>query len=309
MTMETRLLKMFCVVAETGSLVKAAEKLHLTPSAISHGLKLLETQLGCRLFERAGRKMLLNQAGEQLLTGVRPPLAALDTAAASLKRLGKWGKARLRIGASASICRHVLPDVIRELRKANEQLEFQVESGDTAELMEMVRSNKMDVALGLAPESQAGLETRPIFRDELMFVFAPSHPWATGRPITNDELRTQPFILYHRSSVTVRLVNEFFRQLDIVPSTIMEIGNTDAIKELVRLNLGVAMLAPWAADRELVRKTLKMRPVGAKPLTRNWVMFYLSGRRLTLAEESFCKCCRQQAAALRLDRKDLPAAK
>ena len=76
--METRLLKMFCVVAENGSLVTAAGKLHLTPSALSHGLKSLEGQLGCRLFERAGRRMVLNQAGEQFLMSIQPPLAALD---------------------------------------------------------------------------------------------------------------------------------------------------------------------------------------------------------------------------------------
>ena len=100
--METRLLKMFCAVAETGGLVTAGRKLHLTPSALSHSLKALETDLGCRLFERVGKRMVLNQAGEQLLAQVRGPLAALESAANGIKRLAKWGQTRLRIGASAS---------------------------------------------------------------------------------------------------------------------------------------------------------------------------------------------------------------
>jgi DNA-binding transcriptional LysR family regulator len=302
--MDTRLLRMFCAVAESGSLGKAAEKLHLTPSAISHAIKALESQLGCRLFERSGKRMLLNQAGEQLLAQVRPPLAALDAAAESLKRLGKWGQSRLRVGASASICQHLLPGVIRELKKAHAQIELQVESGDTPELVELLRGNKIDLGLGVAPESNGGLEVRPLFRDELMFVFAPSHPWSAGRPISRDELRTQPLILYQRASLTARTVNEFFRSLDLVPSAIMEIGSIEAIKELVKLNLGVSVLAPWTVDDELVRKKLKMRPLSTKPLTRHWVALSLAGRRLTLAEEQFCKLCRHHAQGMRLDRKD-----
>src|SRR4051812_2408343 len=147
--MDTRLLRMFCVVAEHGSLAAAAGKLHLTPSAISHGLKSLETQLNCRLFERAGRRMMLNQAGEQLLAQVRPPLAALEEAGEALKRLGKWGRSRLRIGASASICSHVLPGVLRELKKSMPEMELRVESGDTPELVELVRRNKVDLALAV----------------------------------------------------------------------------------------------------------------------------------------------------------------
>ena len=124
--METRLLKMFCAAAAGGSLVKAAARLHLTPSAISHGIKALELELGCRLFERAGKKMLLNQAGEQLLTQVQPSLAALDAAADAVKRLARLGRVRLHIGATAAACGFVLPGVIRELKKSNVHLELQV---------------------------------------------------------------------------------------------------------------------------------------------------------------------------------------
>ncbi|MBI3850238.1 MAG: LysR family transcriptional regulator [Verrucomicrobia bacterium] len=307
--METRLLKMFCAVAESGSLVTAARKAHLTPSAISHAIKSLETELGCRLFERAGKKMLLNQAGEQLLAQVSPPLAALEAAAEALKRLGKWGQTRLRIGAAASACQHILPGVIREIKKSNAQLELQIESGDMPEMVELVRANKVDLALGVAPDSLAGLEARSIFRDELMFVCAPSHPWAAGRPITAEGLRTQPLILYQRHSFTARLVEEFFRRLDIVPSTVMEIASIEAIKELVKLNLGVSVLAPWTVGRELVRGTLKMRPLGSQPLRRPWVLIWLAGRRLSLPEETFCRLCRAHAASMRLDRRDVPALK
>ena len=278
--MDTRLLKVFSAVAESGSLVIAARKVHLTPSAISHSLKSLETDLGCRLFERVGKRMVLNQAGEQLLSQIHGPLNALASAAEAIKRLGKWGQTRLRIATSASACQHILPQVIRELKKNDGAIELRIESGDTPRALQLLRENKVDIALAIAAENSSGFEMRPIFRDELMFVFSASHPWADGRTITHDEIRAQQFIIYQRSSVTAAVIDEHFRQLQIVPSVAMEVD-----------------------------KTLKMRPLGAKPVRRQWSAVSLATRRMTLAEENFCRLCRHQTAAMRLDRSDVPSIK
>ncbi|MCI0744196.1 MAG: LysR family transcriptional regulator [Verrucomicrobia subdivision 3 bacterium] len=305
--METRLLKMFCSVAETGSLVAAASQLHLTPSAVSHSLKNLETDLGCRLFHRVGKKLVMNQAGEQLLAQIKQPLAALEAAQNSLRQLARWGQTRLRLGAAASTCQYVLPSVIRELKKSFPKVTLQVESGDTPEMVEHIEQNRLDLVLGVAPQNPSGLDVRPIFKDELLFTFSPAHPWADGKPISRDEIRLQPLIVYQRHSVTTRLLDDYFRSLDLVPTTVMEIDNMEAIKELVKLNLGVSLLAPWTAGRELAAGSLRMRPPGPRPLRREWAVMSLAGRRLALVEETFVKLCRTAAAALRLDRKDIPA--
>jgi DNA-binding transcriptional LysR family regulator len=304
--MDTRLLKMFCAVARHNSLGVAARQLHVTPSAISHGLKSLETQLGCRLFDRAGKRMVLNQAGEQLLAQVEQPLGALDAAEDSIKRLAKWGQTRLRIAAAASACEYLLPAVIRELKKTFPNATFQVESGDMTVGIEMLKQNRIDLALGVAPPAGTGLEMRPVFTDELLFVFAPPHPWATARSIAREDLQRQPLILYQRSSLTARMLDDYFRGLDLVPSTVMEMGSIAAIKKLVKLNLGVSVLAPWAVDSELARGALKMRPLGARPLKRQWVIAWLARRRLGLIEETFIRLCRNEASGLRMDRRDVP---
>lgn len=305
--MELRLLKVFCAVAESGSLVVAAGKLHLTPSAISHSLKSLESDLGCRIFQRVGKRMVLNHAGEQLLAKIRQPLDALDAAAEGIRRFGQWGQTRLRLGASTAACQHILPSVIRELKKTHPVLELQVASGDTPHTLNLVRENQVELALAISPETSVGLEVRPIFRDELMFVFSPSHPWAQGRPIPREEISAQPFIGYDRSSFTAKLIDQYFRRLEISPKFLMEVDNTGAIIEMVKFNLGVAILAPWTADHELVRGELMARPLGAKPLRRQWSIVSLSARPMSFVEETFCRLCRNQAAGMRLDRSDLPA--
>ena len=89
----------------------------------------------------------------------------------------------------------------------------------------------------------------------------------------------------------------------------MEVDSIGAIIELLKLDLGVSILAPWTVEHELIRKTLKMRPLGAKPLRRQWSAVSLATRRMTLAEENFCRLCRNQTAGMRLDRGDVPSVK
>lgn len=304
--MELRVLRVFCAVARLGSVVAAAQKVNLTPSALSHALRGLEDEIGCRLFDRKGKRMVLNPAGEELLARVTEPMAALDTAAEAVRNLGKWGQTRLRIGAAATLCHLLLPPVIRELKKLHPNLRLQVESGDMLELLESLRARRIDLALGVLPEPARGLEARPLFDDEMLLTFGANHEWADGRPLSRDDLRSQPIILYQRNSLTGGVVDDYFAQLGVSPSAVMEIGSITAIKEMVKLGLGVSVLAPWVAERELSRGLLKMRPLGPRALRRRWGMVHWSTHRLGLAEETFCRLCRSHAAALPLDRKDLP---
>jgi DNA-binding transcriptional LysR family regulator len=170
--LDTRLLRVFCSVAQQGSLAAAARQLHLTASALSHSLKALESHLGCRLFDRVGKQIVLNQAGEQLLAQVQAPLSALAAAEDALKNLARWGKSRLRIGAATSSCHHILPAVLRELLQRCRQVSVEVESGDMHKMLERLAENRIDLALGIGPVSDPRFDLRPMFRDELMYVFA-----------------------------------------------------------------------------------------------------------------------------------------
>lgn len=298
---------MFSAVARHGSVAAAAQEVNLTPSALSHALRGLETEVGCRLFDRKGKRMVLNPAGEELLARVREPMAAINAAADAVRNLGRWGQTRLRVGAAATLCQILLPPVIRELKKLHPGLHLQVESGDMPELLESLRARRIDLAVGVAPEPMRGLEQRPLFEDEMLLVFGSSHPWAAGQPLTREDLRSQPIILYQRNSLTGGVVDDHFAQLGVSPSAVMEIGSITAIKEMVKLGLGVSVLAPWVAERELGRGLLKMRPLGARALRRSWVLAHWSSHRLGMAEETFFRLCRSQAASLPLDRKDLPS--
>src|SRR5437868_13164763 len=110
--LNSRQLRAFVTLVRTGSFTLAAKELYLSQSAVSHSMKALEQDVGCRLLDRVGKTVLLTQAGEQLLQRTEKILREMGEARQELHHLSKWGKGRLRIGASTTACQHILPAVL-----------------------------------------------------------------------------------------------------------------------------------------------------------------------------------------------------
>jgi DNA-binding transcriptional LysR family regulator len=290
--LDSRQLRAFATLARTGSFTLAAKELYLSQSAVSHSMKALEQDVGCRLLDRLGKKVSLTQAGEQLLHHAEKILSEMSEARASLEQLGKWGRARLRIGASPTACQYILPSVLREFKESFPRCLISVEPGDTPEAIELLRNNRIDLALALEPKNEEKMEFHPLFADEMVFLTSPAHPWAMSGRVVREEIPRQNYVLYNKNSYTFRLVEEYFRVEDMVLNTVIEFGSMDAIKELVKLGLGVSILAPWIAQKELHEKSLVSVPLGRRKLKRTWGIMHWKGRRLSLAEETFVSLCR-----------------
>lgn len=297
--LDSRQLRAFSILARTGSFTATAQELHLSQSAISHAMKALEQEIGCRLLDRMGKTVMLNQAGEQLLVHVEKVLQEMATARAELGRLGKWGSSRLRIGASTTACQHVLPAVLREFKESFPQCAISIEPGDTPEMIDALRAHRIDLAVNLEPRREESLEFRPLFTDELVFVVSPRHPWAEAGKVTGSEIPRQHYILYGKGSYTFRMIEEYFRRDQVVLHSQLDLGNMEAIKELVKLGLGISILAPWTARKELREKSLVALPLGRRKLKRRWGVLHWRGRRLSLAEETFVGLCESVCAKIR----------
>ena len=289
--LDSRQLRAFSILARTGSFTATAQELHLSQSAISHSMKALEQEIGCRLLDRMGKTVVLTQAGEQLLVHVEKVLQEMATARVELGRLGKWGSSRLRIGASTTACQHVLPAVLREFKESFPQCAISIEPGDTPEMIDALRQHRIDLAVNLEPRREEPLEFRPLFTDELVFITSPLHPWARAGKVVRDEIPRQHYILYGKGSYTFKMVEDYFRQDQVVLQSQLDLGNMEAIKELVKLGLGISILAPWTARKELQEKSLVALPLGKRKLKRRWGVLHWRGRRLNLAEETFIGLC------------------
>lgn len=288
---DSRQLLAFIRLAECASFTGAAKQLHLSQSAVSHSIKAIEADLGCRLFDRVGKKVLLTQAGEQLQHHAQRILTETRAARSSLKHLGKWGRGRLRIAASTTACQYILPEVFRELKKALPDTAIILEPCDTAEATDLLRENRVDLGLVIESRLDNQFEFRALFSDEMGFIVSPSHPWALAGRAIREEIPRQQYIQYSKASFTFRAVEQYFREEDVALNTVMELGSVEAIKEMVKLGLGVTVLASWVARRELDDGSLVALPLGRRKLTRTWGLIHWRERRHSLAEERFLSLC------------------
>ncbi len=289
---DSRQLRAFLALSRTGSFTLAAKELFLSQSAVSHSMKALETDVGCRLFDRMGKKVLLTQAGEALLHHTEKILQEMATARAALEQLGKWGAGRLRLGTSPTACQYILPAVLRQFKESFPKCRIAVEPGDTLESIEAIRNNRIDLAITLEPRHEEQFDFHPLFTDELTFLVGAMHSWAREGHVVRQEIPKQSYVLYNKNSYTFRMVQDYFLQEDMVLNTVIELGSMEAIKELVKLGLGVGILTPWIAQKELQDKSLVSLPLGRRKLRRNWGVIHWRGRRLTLAEETFLGLCK-----------------
>ncbi|HVW20785.1 MAG TPA: LysR family transcriptional regulator [Opitutaceae bacterium] len=300
--LDSRQLLAFASVSRRGSFTRAAKDLYLTQSAVSHAVKALETDLGCRLLDRVGKRVMLTQAGEQFLRSVDKILREMDAARSGLEALSKWGHGRLRVGASTTACQHILPTVLREFRQSFPRCVIKIEPGDHGRQLELLREGQVDLALVLQPSasSQNEFVFVPLFQDELRFFVAPRHPWTRAGRAPRDQIANESLILYNKTSYTFRLINDYFREEGINLTNFIELGSMEAIKELVKIGVGVGVLAPWIARAELERGAFVSLPLGSRRLRRRWAVAYLKGRRLALAEETFVGLCETVAESLGL---------
>ena len=298
--LDSRQLRAFATLARTTSFTQTARELHLTQSAISHSMKALESDVGCRLLDRLGKKVALTQAGEQLLHHAQKILSEMDHARSSLGKLGKWGRGRLRLGASTTACQHLIPPVLREFKESFPEHAISIEPGDTRGLVTALSQHRIDLALTIEPQNEPNLEFHPLFTDELFFLIGSQHPWAKAGHVERAEIPKQNFILYSKTSVTFRLVEEYFRREDMVLHAVIEVGSMEATKELVKLGLGVSVLAPWIAQKELDEGSIVALPLGRRKLQRRWGILHWRGKRLNLAEETFVGLCEAATELLRV---------
>ena len=289
--LDSRQLRAFLMLAHKGSFTSAAKELNLTQSAISHAVKALEEDVGCRLLDRMGKRVLLTQAGEQFLYRAEKIFEEMSAARADLETLSRWGQGRLRIGAGAMACQYILPPVLREFQKKFPECRLNIDPGDTTELVDALSANEIDIAMTLEPANEPSLEFRSLFTDELVFLVDPKHPWVSMGRVLRADIPRQKYILNFRNSRNVELIEDYFRAENVEIKSVVEVGSMSAIKELVKLGLGITILAPWIAQAELAKKSLVALPVGRRKLKRQWGLLFLKGRSMGWAEETFVKLC------------------
>ena len=295
--LDSRQLRAFTVLAREGSFTQAGRVVHLTQSAISHAIRALEDDLGCQLFHRLGKRVFLTHHGRELMRHAEAIQLQMAQARASLGALDQNPRGHLRVGCTPAASQYILPTVLREFRDSFPLYSITVVPGETPDTVEKLDSGTLVLGVCLKPRDVSRLDCHPLFEDDMVFLISPLHPWRKKPPKPAD-LAAETFIVSSRGSYTYALINDYFQKLGARPNSFMELGNTEAIKELVKLGLGIAIIAPWTVREEIKNKELAALPLVKERITRQWVVAHLKDKPLTLAERTFTGLCRDVGSSL-----------
>jgi DNA-binding transcriptional LysR family regulator len=278
--MDLRQLEIIRAIADSGSFTAAGDKLHVSQSAISRQILLLEDELGEPVFHRIGRRIRITPAGESLLRLSHRVFQDLQDTVSGITDKQESLKATMRLVGGMTVCLYVFPALLAEVRRIHPHLDLKITVGSAERSIAMLRSGAGDLGLLTLPIESTDLVAVPALEEELLLVTYPAHPLAKKRPIVPADLNRQPFILFETGSITRRLVDEFFTRERIEPEIVMETENVEIIKAMVRHGLGISVI-PWqAAAADVQTKQLFCSRIAGTSLSRTTGWLYPKMSRL-----------------------------
>jgi len=268
--MDFRQLQMFQAVAENLSFTLAGRQLFVAQSAISRKIRLLEDELGQKLFKRVNKRIFLTPAGEVMRRYSHQIFQDLRNAALEVSDIAQWNKGVIRIGSGMTACMYLLPPVIEKFQARYPKLEVRVVTGTSETLIPQICNSALDVGILTLPVKSSDLEVVPFTTEELVIVTSPRHRvLAKKRNVAAEELKGYPMILFNPGTATRQLIDEYFARIGLEPRIVMVSENVATIKPLVRINLGISLLPLPAVTIEAKRGELHYLRIRGERLTRD----------------------------------------
>lgn len=250
MKITLRQLNVFVNVARFSNVTKAAQEISLTQSAVSMALTELEKQLGAPLFNRAGRRLLLNDYGQRVLPMAQQILAQAAEIESSFSQTPETLSGQLNIGASTTIANYLVPPVIAAMICAHPNVHVDLFDGNTQQIMDELLAYNIDVGLIEGVCHHALIDCQPWRKDRLRVFCAASHPLA-GKAVCMEDLIEAKWVLREPGSGT-RAVFEMAIYGKIEPlNVVMELRRGEAIKQAVKTGIGIGCLSEMYLDSEL----------------------------------------------------------
>jgi DNA-binding transcriptional LysR family regulator len=248
---DLRQLEILQAIAESGSFTGAGRKLHVSQSAISRQILLLEEELGEPLFLRVGRQVRMTPAAESLVQlGQRVFQDLRDTVGTITDRTGAL-RGTLRLAGGMTVCLYMFPPLLKHLKKVHPQLDVRLTVATALHSVQEIRAGRVDAGLLTLPIEESDMVTLPVLREELLLVTMPTHPLARKRRILPADLDGESFVLFEVGSATRRVIDSFFVLEKIEPTVVMNTENVEIIKAMVKTGLGIAIVPYQAIAREV----------------------------------------------------------
>ncbi|GGF20675.1 LysR family transcriptional regulator [Aliidongia dinghuensis] len=252
MSLNLHLLRLFAAVARHQSFSRAAEALHLSQPAVSKGVRDFEAQVGSRLLERGAGGVTLTEAGALLMRHATQLFAAERAAEEDLAALRGLERGTLSIGASTTVATYQLPPLLGLFHRRHPEIELRLTSANTRAIADLLSARELDIALIEGPVEEPGIEVVPWREEEMILIAAPDHALARATaPIAAAALANEIVLVREPGSGTREVALAALESHRIVPRQILEVGSTEAIKQIVAGGLGIAIVSAAAAADQI----------------------------------------------------------
>jgi DNA-binding transcriptional LysR family regulator len=244
-----RQLRAFLSVADEASMTRAATRLHLTPSALSMLVRSMEDDLGFRLFDRTTRRLVLTDAGQQLLPTVRQVFADLEQGIDAIHAAQQVKASRLVVATSPLLASALVPEVIASFRQQHPEVRVQLIDASVESLPALVRAGDADMAVCTANSDVSDLTATRLYGDKLMLVCQAGHALASRREVAWHALCDEPLVLLRPGSGLRTLVDQAFAGCGHRPPPVHEVSQVATALGLVAAGEGISILPSYAISR------------------------------------------------------------
>ncbi len=291
--MEYRLIKTFKAVADLSSFHRAAEALHYAQSTVSAQIQDLEDELGVRLFDRLGRRIMLTEAGERLLNYAQKMLDLEEEARAEVMG-DKQVQGSLTIRVPESFITYRLPPVIRRFRSLLPKVRLHFITCTVEGLHKDLQKGVVDLAFLLTDSIQAGdLQMEALGVESLVMVGAPDHPMAGVDRLETGFLTGETILLSRVDCSYRRLFEEILAEENVNPEMTLELHNVAAIKRCAAAGLGITIIPEVSVREEVARGELAVLPWAEGGLEIASLMIWHQDKWLSPSLKVFMKVTRQ----------------
>ena len=258
--MDLQALNIFLAVAHERSFSRAAAKVHRTQPAVSQAVRRLEADLGEELIDRSSKSGTLTEAGKVLQNYGQRLIRLADETESVMRDLRDLRRGRVLIGANEAAVHTLLP-LMGRFRQRHPQIALDVRRVPARQIAVEVQQGSLDFGALTFRPSEGGLLEVAVGSDELVLLVPPSHPFATHRQVTMEDVGTQAVVAHNDPSPARERVLRLFEQRHIALNMVIALPSLDGIKRAVELGMGVALLPRRCAVTELASGRLVALPV------------------------------------------------
>lgn len=282
-------LSYFKKVADTRSISRAAEELFLTQPAVSKQIKALEEELGEKLFDRIGKKVVLTRTGKVFYDYASRILQTVSEAKTAVKDMSDKCAGELVVGTSDHISIHRLPEILKFYINAYPDVDLKLRCHRSETILEMVKDNRVDLGIVTLPDTEAKLVTKKIWNDPMSLVCPKGHPLGTLNRITLRDVVPYGMILPEPDTTTRKMIETAFVHKKLVPNVAMEVAYIETIKSLVKAGLGISILPDKAIEQEVKAGLLVKSEISDAGFLRKLGAVLLKGKFLSKPAVEFIK--------------------